>query len=113
MREFGEGAGPIETGAYAINDLLKPASVIFTHVHEAATEGGKLKPGTQTAALMKQVETPAYLAISERTMEFDGQGQVCLRLLKFRMCRPGDQGPLADRHPQKPSQLVLQRFSLL
>src|SRR5229473_788396 len=59
----------------AINDLLQPASVIFTHVNEAATEGGKLRANTQTAALMKQVEAPAYLAISERTMEFDGKGK--------------------------------------
>jgi hypothetical protein len=55
--------------------LLKLASVIFTHVNEVATQGGKLKPDSQTAALMKQVETPAYLAISERTMEFDGKGK--------------------------------------
>jgi hypothetical protein len=44
-------------------------------VNEAATQGGKLKPDTQTAKLMKQVERPAYLAISERTMEFDGKGK--------------------------------------
>jgi hypothetical protein len=30
------------------------------------SEGGKLRANTQTAALMKQVEAPAYLAISER-----------------------------------------------
>jgi hypothetical protein len=39
------------------------------------TEGGKLRANTQTAALMKQVKTPAYLAISERSMEFDGKGK--------------------------------------
>jgi L-ascorbate metabolism protein UlaG (beta-lactamase superfamily) len=72
---LGPNPGLFETGAYAIDDLLKPASVIFTHVNEAATEGGKLKPNTQTAALMKQVGTPAYLAISERTMQFDGKGK--------------------------------------
>ena len=72
---LGPNPGLFQTGAYAINDLLKPASVIFTHVNEAATEGGKLKANTQTAALMKQVERPAYLAISERTMEFDGKGK--------------------------------------
>src|SRR6266571_3935816 len=58
-----------------VNDLIGPASVIFTHVNEAATEGGKLKANTQTAALMKQVKAPAYLAISERTMQFDGKGK--------------------------------------
>src|SRR6202171_2124058 len=67
---LGPNPGLFQTGAYAINDLLKPASVIFTHVNEAATGGGKLRGNTQTAALMKQVKVPAYLAISERTMEF-------------------------------------------
>jgi hypothetical protein len=72
---LGPNPGLFQSGAYAVNDLLKPASVIFTHVNEAATEGGKLKANTQTAALMKQVTAPAYLAISERTMEFDGKGK--------------------------------------
>ena len=72
---LGPNPGMFQSGAYAINDLLQPASVIFTHVNEAATEGGKLRANTQTAALMKQVKAPAYLAISERTMEFDGKGK--------------------------------------
>ena len=72
---LGPNPGIFQSGAYAINDLLKPASVIFTHVNEAATEGGKLRANTQTAALMKQVKAPSYLAISERTMEFDGKGK--------------------------------------
>jgi hypothetical protein len=72
---LGPNPGLFQSGAYAINDLLKPASVIFTHVNEAATEGGKLRANTQTAALMKQVKAPAYLAISGRTMEFDGKGK--------------------------------------
>ena len=72
---LGPNAGLFQSGAYAINDLLKPASVILTHVNEAATEGGKLKANTQTGALMKQLKTPAYLAISERTMQFDGKGK--------------------------------------
>jgi L-ascorbate metabolism protein UlaG (beta-lactamase superfamily) len=72
---LGPNPGLFQSGAYAINDLLKPASVIFTHVNEAATQGGKLLPNTQTAALMKQVRAPAHLAISERTMEFDGKGK--------------------------------------
>jgi L-ascorbate metabolism protein UlaG (beta-lactamase superfamily) len=72
---LGPNPGLFQSGAYAINDLLKPASVIFTHVNEVATEGGKLRANTQTAALMKQVKAPAYLAISERTMEFDDKGK--------------------------------------
>jgi L-ascorbate metabolism protein UlaG (beta-lactamase superfamily) len=72
---LGPNPGIFQSGAYAINDLLQPASVIFTHVNEAATEGGKLRAASQTAALMKQVKAPSYLAISERTMEFDGKGK--------------------------------------
>jgi hypothetical protein len=72
---LGPNPGLFKSGAYAINDLLEPASVIFTHVSEAATEGGKLRENTQTSALMKQVKAPAYLALSERTMEFDGKGK--------------------------------------
>jgi hypothetical protein len=71
---LGTNPGLFQSGAYAINDLLKPASVIFTHVNEAATEGGKLKPNSLTAALMKQIKAPSHLAISERSMEFDGKG---------------------------------------
>ena len=72
---LGPNPGMFHSGAYAINDLISPTSVIFTHVNEAATEGGKLKANSQTAALMKQVKAPAYLAISERTVEFDGKGK--------------------------------------
>ena len=52
------------------------------HVKEAATQGDKLIAPPETAGLMKQIKTPAYLAISERTMEFDGQGQLRRGLLK-------------------------------
>ena len=55
--------------------LLKLASVVFTRVNEIATAASRRQ--TPRPALMKQVETPAYLAISERTMEFDGKGK-CL-----------------------------------
>jgi L-ascorbate metabolism protein UlaG (beta-lactamase superfamily) len=71
---LGPNPGLFQAGAYAINDLLKPASVIFTHVNEAATEGGKLKATTQTAALLKQIKAPVHLALAEHTMEFDGKG---------------------------------------
>jgi L-ascorbate metabolism protein UlaG (beta-lactamase superfamily) len=72
---LGPNPGLFRTGAYAINDLLRPASVILTHANEAVTDGGKLKANTQTGALMKQLKAPAYLAISERTMQFDGKGK--------------------------------------
>jgi len=71
----GPSAVNAPSAAHAINDLVRPASVILTHVNEAATENGKLKPASRTAALIKQLKVPAHLAISGRIMEFDGKGK--------------------------------------
>lgn len=65
------------SATYAMNELVKPAAVIATHVNEGATAGGKLKPNSRTAAFIKLVKRPVYLAISGRTMEFDGKAN-CL-----------------------------------
>jgi L-ascorbate metabolism protein UlaG (beta-lactamase superfamily) len=72
---LGPNPGIFSTGAYAMNDLVRPASVILSHPNEPVTEGGKLRPASRTAALMKQLNSAAYLAISGRTMEFDGKGK--------------------------------------
>jgi len=72
---LGTSAGTVMSGAYAMNDLVRPASVILTHVNEAATEGGKLLSASRTAALMKTLKATPHLAISGRTMEFDGKGK--------------------------------------
>jgi L-ascorbate metabolism protein UlaG (beta-lactamase superfamily) len=72
---LGPNPGIFFSGAHAMNELVRPAAVILTHVNEPATEGGKLRPASQTANLIKQLKPPAYLAISGRTMEFDGQGK--------------------------------------
>jgi L-ascorbate metabolism protein UlaG (beta-lactamase superfamily) len=72
---LGPSAGTVMSGAYAMNELVRPASVILTHPNEAVTEGGKLRPMSRTAALMKQLKPTAHLAISGRTMEFDGKGK--------------------------------------
>jgi L-ascorbate metabolism protein UlaG (beta-lactamase superfamily) len=62
--------------AHAINDLIRPASIIATHVNEGATEGGKLRPGSRTATFVKLVRgRPVYPALSGRTMEFDGNAR--------------------------------------
>jgi hypothetical protein len=46
------------------------------HARERGRDGRRqAEANTQTAALMKQVKAPAYLAISERTMGFDGKGK--------------------------------------
>jgi L-ascorbate metabolism protein UlaG (beta-lactamase superfamily) len=73
---LGPSAGTVMSGAHAMNELVQPASVILTHVNEAATEGGKLRAASRTAAVIKQLKgATAHLAISGRTMEFDGKGK--------------------------------------
>lgn len=72
---LGVNPGIFASGAQAVNDLIRPASVIITHINESGTEGGKLRPISRTAALIKQLKPPAHLAISGRTMEFDGRGR--------------------------------------
>ncbi|HKU71287.1 MAG TPA: MBL fold metallo-hydrolase [Burkholderiales bacterium] len=72
---LGPNPGIFYTGAYAMNDLVQPTSIILTHANEPVTEGGKLRPTSNTAKLIKQLKAPSHLAISGRTMEFDGQGK--------------------------------------
>ena len=73
MLNLGPNAVTGPSAAYAISELVRPAAVIATHVNEAATEGGKLRPGSRTAAFAKLVTgRPVHPALSGRTMEFDG-----------------------------------------
>ena len=72
---LGPNATTPASAAYAVNELIKPAAVIASHVNEGATSGGKLKPNSRTAAFIKLSKRPAYLALSGRTMEFDGNAQ--------------------------------------
>jgi L-ascorbate metabolism protein UlaG (beta-lactamase superfamily) len=71
---FGSSAMDASAAAYAMNELVRPASVILTHVNEAASEGGKLLPASRTASAIKLLRAKPHLALSERTMEFDGKG---------------------------------------
>jgi hypothetical protein len=71
----GPSAGAFNSGAHSMNVLVRPASIILTHTNEAVTEGGKLRATSRTAALIRQLKPPAYLAIGGRTMEFDGRGR--------------------------------------
>jgi len=66
--------GPSEA-AYVINDLVRPNSVILSHVNEVATKGGKVLPGTRTDTFLKAVKVPAHVPLSGKTMEFDGGGK--------------------------------------
>jgi L-ascorbate metabolism protein UlaG (beta-lactamase superfamily) len=67
------------SATYAINDLIKPVAVVATHVNESATTAGKLRPDSRTAAFIDAVKgRPVHLALSGRTMEFDGAAK-CVR----------------------------------
>jgi L-ascorbate metabolism protein UlaG (beta-lactamase superfamily) len=72
---LGANAGAYVSGAHAMNELVQPATVIISHPNEAVTEGGKLRANTRTAALIKRMKAATQLALSGRTMEFDGKGQ--------------------------------------
>ncbi|MEE8352195.1 MAG: MBL fold metallo-hydrolase [Rhodospirillales bacterium] len=65
--------GPAEA-AFVVDELVKPNSVIPSHANEVATKGGKVIAGTKTDKFLKATKTTAHLALSERTMEFDGSG---------------------------------------
>lgn len=70
-------SGPKEA-AFSISELIRPKAVIPHHMNEAATENGKLKPGSKTSIFDGFIkDIPVYLPLSGRTMEFDGEAQ-CL-----------------------------------
>jgi L-ascorbate metabolism protein UlaG (beta-lactamase superfamily) len=72
---LGNNPGIYVSAAHVINELVQPASVILTHVNEPVTENGRLRPQSRTAEVIEGLEPPAHLAISGRTMEFDGRGR--------------------------------------
>jgi len=73
---LGYSALNAKAAAYIINDLVKPTSIILSHVNEGATSGGKPKPDSHTADFLALVKgPPVYLGTSGRAMEFDGAGK--------------------------------------
>ena len=76
VMNIGDGfsTGPAEA-AYVMNDLVKPNSVIASHVNEVGTKGGKAVPGSKTETFMKAVKVPVHLPLSGKTMEFDTDGK--------------------------------------
>jgi L-ascorbate metabolism protein UlaG (beta-lactamase superfamily) len=76
VMNIGDGftTGPVEA-AYVINDLVKPASVIASHVNEVGTVNGKVRPGSKTEAFIKAAKVPVHLPLSGKTMEFDAAGK--------------------------------------
>lgn len=73
---IGDGftTGPLEA-AYVINDLVKPESVIASHANEVGTVQGKVRAGSKTETFLKAVHVKAYVPLSGKTMEFDGNGK--------------------------------------
>ena len=61
--------------ATAMNNLVRPKSVIPSHVNEVVADGGVVIPGTKTAQFLKAIEMPGYVPLSGRTREFDGEGR--------------------------------------
>jgi L-ascorbate metabolism protein UlaG (beta-lactamase superfamily) len=72
---FGQSALTPEAAAHAVNTLVQPATVILSHVNEAATSGGKWRPQSRSAAFVALVSgRTVHPALSGKTMEFDGNG---------------------------------------
>jgi L-ascorbate metabolism protein UlaG (beta-lactamase superfamily) len=63
-------------GAYAINSLLKPRSVIPSHINEAATAGGQVV-GDRLRRFLEQVDqkVDVIVPLSGVTRAFDGEGR--------------------------------------
>ncbi|TGN42055.1 MBL fold metallo-hydrolase [Marinobacter confluentis] len=66
--------GPSQA-AHVVNDLIRPASVIASHANEAATENGKVKKGTRTAAFIEHANMAVHVPLSGQTMAFGGNGK--------------------------------------
>jgi L-ascorbate metabolism protein UlaG (beta-lactamase superfamily) len=73
VMNIGDGftTGPVES-AFVMNDLVKPNTVIASHVNEVGTVGGKVRPGSKTETFIKLAKMAVVLPLSGRTMEFDG-----------------------------------------
>jgi L-ascorbate metabolism protein UlaG (beta-lactamase superfamily) len=76
LLNLGPNAVTSKDAAYVVNELVRPAAVIASHVNEGATSGGKVRPTSRTAAFMSLVKgRPVYPALSGKTMQFNGDGK--------------------------------------
>ena len=67
--------GPAEA-AFAMTKLVKPQAVIPSHAEQPVTIDGQLIADTRTAKFISLLrDMRAYLPLSGRTMEFDGNAQ--------------------------------------
>jgi L-ascorbate metabolism protein UlaG (beta-lactamase superfamily) len=68
--------GPQEA-AFAVRELLRPVTVMPSHVNEAATSGGGVQSGTRVERFISNVAASAEVVvpISDVTRAFDGSGR--------------------------------------
>ena len=64
--------GPKEA-AWVVDELVQSKAVIVSHANEEATKNGVVQPGTKTETFMKAIKAKAYVPLSGRVMEFDGE----------------------------------------
>jgi L-ascorbate metabolism protein UlaG (beta-lactamase superfamily) len=76
VMNLGPNAITAHSAAYAVAELVKPATVIVSHANESATSGGKFAPKSRSAAFADLLKGRAvYPALSGVTMEFDGSAK--------------------------------------
>ncbi len=69
--------GPDEA-VFAVIELIRPRTVIPSHVNEAATTGGAVNRGTRTQRFVEQLSNSAIrvvIPLSGVIREFNGRGQ--------------------------------------
>ena len=78
VMNMGANAMQSEEAAFAVNELIQPNAVIPSHVNEAATNSGKIRPESKTKQFIDLVkDRPVHLPLSGKTMQFDGNAK-CL-----------------------------------
>ena len=76
VMNMGGNAMQSEEAAFAVNELIQPNAVIPSHVNEAATSSGKLRPESKTKQFIDLVKgRPVHLPLSGKTMQFDGNAK--------------------------------------
>lgn len=67
-----------DDAAFAVQNYLRPQTVLLTHVNEQATSGGRVVGGTRAERFTRQVSASAVVyAVSDVPRSFDGEGR-CL-----------------------------------
>jgi L-ascorbate metabolism protein UlaG (beta-lactamase superfamily) len=76
VMNMGAFAMQSEEAAFAVNELIRPNTVIPSHVNEAATAEGKVIPGTKTKQFIDLVKgRSVHIPLSDKPMEFNGNGK--------------------------------------